>query len=369
MASPSDSAPTSTSSSAEAMTDAASPTTTQAAAANAAGTATVHHAQIGDFGVNHSVYRGGMRSGVRSTAQAEQMLHKVPPSHRAGATPSEAIGNTQQYLQGKDASHVISHKNGGSSDPQNLTWEAAAQNRARGSQNMSGADRAKLGVKWHLDNLQGALQAGLRAAPKGAVIGAVTTAPLSLLTNCLRVMRGEISTGEATLETLKDTTIGAGVGGVSAFGITTIATACPPVAVALSAASPLLLTVGAGAMVYEFFKILEDHKEAVRNHYQQLTQSDLDRLAALEAEWQYQHQKNLDYLAESRQINAQINNRPVGTSIQDALDRYLESTEIARSLGAIEPDAMPSFPSSSRASSPSSLPKSENSRFLPAQEQ
>lgn len=344
------------------------PTPSTAAAANTAGTTSVHHAQISDFGVNHGFYRGGMRSGVRSTAQAEQMLHKVPPSHRAGTTPGEAVGNTQQYLQGKDASHVISHKNGGSSDPHNLKWEPAAPNRARGSQNMSGADRAKLGAKWHLDNLQGALQAGLRAAPKGAAIGAVTTAPFSLLTNGLRVMRGEISTEAAALETLKDTTIGAGIGGVSAFGITTIAAACPPLAAALSVASPLLLTAGAGAMVYEFFKILEDHKQAVRDHYQQLTQAELDRLAALEAEWQYQHQKNLAFLAESRRVNAEISDRPVGTSIEDALNRYLESAAIARSLGAIEPDATPSFPSTSRANSSYSLPASQNSRFLPVQE-
>ena len=325
------------------------------AATYAAATTSVHHAQISNFDISSPFYRGGMRSGVRSTIEAEQMLHKVPPSYRSGTTPAEATANTQSYLSGKDASHVISHKNGGSGNPQNMTWEAAGANRARGSNNMSFADRSRLGVQWHLDNLQGALQAGLRAAPKGALVGAVTAAPFSMMTHCLRVMRGEISTEVAVWETLKDTTLGAGIGGVSAMGITTIATACPPVAAALAAASPLLLTVGAGAMVYEFFKILEDHKREVRAYYQQLTKADLERLAILEAEWQYQHQKNLNFIQQSRQINAQINDRPVGSSIEDALNRYKESAAIALSLGAIDPAEIP-------------ILLDTHARFLPAQE-
>lgn len=330
------------------------------AATNAAGTTSVNHAQISDFGKNHGFYDRGMRSGTRSTFQAEQMLNKIPPGQRSGATAAEATANANRYLDGKDASHIISHKNGGSGDPTNLTWEASSPNRARGGNNMSMADRAKLGAKWHLDNLQGALQAGLRAAPKGALIGAATAAPFSMMTNALRVMRGEISTEAAVLETLKDTTIGAGIGGVSAFGITTIATACPPIAVALSAASPLLLTVGAGAMVYEFFTILENHKQEVRNYYQQLTQTDLHQLATLEAEWTYQHQKNLVFLQESRRTNADISDRPVGKSIQDALNRYAESTSIALSLGAIDKAEIPALFQSQN--------NSQALRRLPAQE-
>ena len=109
-------------------------------------------------------------------------------------------------------------------------------------------------------------------------------------------------------------------------------------------------------MVYEFFKILEDHKQVVRAYYQQLTQTDLDRLAALEAEWKYQHQKNLEFLRESRRVNAQISDRPRGTSIADALNRYQESAAIALSLGAIDKDDM------------LILPNSQRSRRLPAQE-
>lgn len=342
-----------------------------AAAVNAAATTSVHHAQIADFGKNHRFYRSGLRSGTRSTAQAEQMLHKVPPSHRAGATPGDAVAQTEQYLQGKDASHGISHKNGGSGNPRNLKWEDATQNRARGGQNMSGADRLKLAAKWHLDNIQGAFQAGLQAAPKGAAIGAIMAAPLSLLTNSFRVMRGEISIEEATVETIKDTAMGAGTGMVSAFGITTIATACPPIAMALSVASPLLLTAGAGAMVYEFFKILGDHQQAVRDHYQQLTQTDLDRLATLEAEWKYQHQKNLNFLAEAERVNREIRDRPVGTSIEDALHRYLESAAIAQSLGAIAEDETPIFLGKSASHLPRlshHLPPSKYPRLLPTQE-
>ena len=110
-------------------------------AINAAATTSVHHAQISDFGTYNRFYRGGSRSGIRSTPQAEQMLHKVPPSHRSGATSAEAVKNTDLYIGDKDASHVISHKNGGSGDPQNMVWESSKANRARGGENMSIADR------------------------------------------------------------------------------------------------------------------------------------------------------------------------------------------------------------------------------------
>ncbi len=74
------------------------------------------------------------------------------------------------------------------------------------------------------------------------------------------------------LETVKETAIGGGVGAVTAVTVTTIATACPPIAVALSAVSPALLVVGGAGMVYEFFKILDEHKQQVKDYYESLTQ-------------------------------------------------------------------------------------------------
>jgi hypothetical protein len=69
------------------------------AATYAAATTSVHHAQISNFDISSPFYRGGMRSGVRSTIEAEQMLHKVPPSYRSGTTPAEASLKSVYFQQ------------------------------------------------------------------------------------------------------------------------------------------------------------------------------------------------------------------------------------------------------------------------------
>jgi hypothetical protein len=162
----------------------------------------------------------------------------------------------------------------------------------RGDKTMTRQEIIKLDVKWHFDNITGAVKAGIQAAPLGAVVGAATTLPFSLLSNALRVVRGEVDPQEAAMETLKDTVIGGAVGGTTAFVVTTIAAACPPIAIALSATAPILAVFGTAGMVYEFFKILDDHKETVRVYYASLTQQELARLQAIENEL-YEHNKNL----------------------------------------------------------------------------
>ncbi len=308
-------------------------------AVNAAATSKVYNAKFQDLsaGAARKFYRGGVRRGEasRSYAQAQEMFNKVPPSQRAGTNAENAARNMRDYLSDKDASHVKPHSKGGSNEPRNMKWENAKDNRARGNKDMNLQEQAKLGAKWHIDNLTGAVKAGVKATPMGAAIGAVTTMPFSLLNNGLRVVRGEISEGEAILETLKDTGKGGAVGAASAFTITTVASLCPPIGMALSAVSPALLAVGGAGMVYEFFHILENHKQTVKKYYDSLTKEDLTRLQEIEDELSYQHQKNLDFLAEADAVNEQIKNRPCEPGIEGAMKRYLESVAIAKSLGAM----------------------------------
>lgn len=307
---------------------------------NAADSSKVHHAQLSDIGkyipekLGH-LQRGGIREGAgRAEAQVQQMLDKIPPSQRAGVDGQSAAASVKEYLADKDASHIIPHSKGGSSHPDNIKWENQVTNRARGNQQMTRSDEAMLNVKAQVDNVTGALKAGLEAAPKGAVVGAVTTAPFSMLRNALRVVRGEISTSDAAIETAKETAIGGGVGAVTAFTVTSVAAACPPIAVVLTAISPVLLAAGGVGMVYEFFKILDDHKQQVKEYYESLTQQDLQYLQRIENELLYEHSKNLEFLNESEALNAEITTRPLESGVEGALKRYLESSAIAKSLGA-----------------------------------
>lgn len=312
-------------------------------ALNAAATTKVHHAQFSDLtsSTARKLYRGGIRPGEppRAWLQAREMLDKVPPSQRAGINGKSASANTQNYLFDKHASHIKPHSKGGSNHPTNIKWENARDNIVRGDKAMAWQEQIKLDAKLHFDNFSGAIKAGIKATPMGAAIGAATAAPFSLFTNALRVIRGEISAQEAVIETGKDTLVGGAVGGATAFTTTAVAAACPPIAVALTAAAPALLVAGTAGMVYEFFKILNDHKQKVRAYYESLTKQELERLQEIENELLYEHTKNLEFLTETRALNEEIKNRPCEPGVEGALKRYLESVAIAQSVGAIPTDS------------------------------
>ncbi|MFB2894110.1 hypothetical protein ACE1CI_14465 [Aerosakkonemataceae cyanobacterium BLCC-F50] len=325
-------------------------------AVNAASTTNIHHAQLNDLSLSglNRLKNGGVRSGEvpRTMVQAEEMLGKIPPSQRAGVDGKSAGANAENYLSDKHASHIKPHSKGGSNDPKNIKWENGKDNIARGNKPMTKQEQIKLNAQWQIDNLTGAVKAGIKAAPLGAAIGAATAAPFSMLTNALRVVRGEISASQAAVETVKDTVVGGAVGGVTAFTATTLAAACPPIAIALTAASPVLLTVGAVGMVYEFFQILDNHKQEVRAFYKSLTEQQLERLQEIENELIYEHNKNLEFLAEAKAVNDEIKNRPVERGIEGAINRYMESVAIAKSLGLTSEDSK-------------LIPDAKNRSFLP----
>jgi hypothetical protein len=312
-------------------------------AVNAAATTNIHHANLQDLPLSAArrLYKGGIRPGepTRTRVQAQEMLEKIPPSQRAGVDGKSAASNAEQYLSDKHASHIKPHSKGGSNNPNNIKWENAKDNITRGDKTMSWQEQMRLNAKLQFDNLAGAVKAGFQAAPLGAAVGAVTAAPFSLLTNALRVVRGEISAQEATTATLKDTVMGGAVGGATAFATTAVVAACPPIAIALTTVAPALAVVGAAGMVYEFFKILDDHKQDVRVYFESLTQQELANLQAIENELIYEHQKNLEFLSEAEAINQEISNRPIAPGIEGAMQRLRESVAIAQSLGLTSADS------------------------------
>jgi hypothetical protein len=312
-------------------------------AVNAAATTKIHHANLQDLpsSAARRLYKGGIRpnESPRTGLQAQEMLEKIPPSQRAGIDGKSAASSAEKYLDGKHASHIEPHSKAGSNHPNNIKWENAKDNIARGDKTMSWQEQMRLNAKLQFDNLRGAVKAGVQAAPLGVAVGAMTAAPFSLLTNALRVVRGEISAQEATTATLKDTVMGGAVGGVTAFATTALAAACPPIAIALTTATPVLAVVGTAGMVYEFFQILDDHKQTVRSYYESLTQQELEHLQVIENELIYEHQKNLDFLAKTKIINQEITNRPNALGVEEAMQRLRESVAIAQSLGLTSQDS------------------------------
>ncbi|PZU96684.1 MAG: hypothetical protein DCE90_08510 [Pseudanabaena sp.] len=306
---------------------------------NAAANNHVRHVTLEDIAqftpekVNH-IYRGGIRQGAsRTDTHSQQMVDKIPASQRSGVDGQSAAARTKEYLSNKDASHVNPHSKGGSAHPDNMKWENRSTNRARSDKPMTPKEQRTIDAKANLDNLSGAVQRGMEAGLKGAVIGAVTALPFSFLRNALRVSRGEMTSQEAAMETGKETLMGGAVGGVTAFTVTAVASAFPPIAIALTAVSPALLVAGGAGMVYEFFKILEDHKLQVRDCYNSLTEKQLSYLQQVEDEMIYEHKKNLRFLDEQKVVSEEIINYPQGNGIQGALDRLQHAMMNAQRVG------------------------------------
>jgi hypothetical protein len=301
---------------------------------NAAANSHVHHVTLEDIAqftpekVNH-IYRGGIRQGAgRTDVQAQQMVDKIPASQRAGVNGQSAAARTKEYLYKKDASHIEPHSKGGSAHPDNMKWENSSANRARGNKPMTPQEQKAIDAKANLDNLKGAVQRGMEAGLKGAVIGAVTTLPFSFLRNALRVSRGEMTNEAAALAILKDTGIGGALGGVTAISVTTVAAAFPPVAALLATASPALLVVGGVGMVSEFFKILEEHKQEVRDYYNSLTEQQLSYLQQVEDEMTYEHKKSLEFLDESQQARKEYEEDYYDFSLEGFMSRLNNSVAV-----------------------------------------
>ncbi len=259
----------------------------------------VHHARLEDiqqFALTkaNQLRRGGIREGAgRTEAEMQQLLDKIPPSQRAGIDGKTAADAVWEYLADKDASHLEPYNKGGSSHPDNIKWEHRSLNRARGDRSMTSQEQISLDLQAQIDNLAGAFVAGVEAIPEGAMNGAITTVPFSLVKNGLRVVRGEMSAQEAALDTAQEIAIGASVGAVSAFTLTAIATACPPIAVGLASISPALKTAGGIVMIYEFFKILEDHEAQVRSYYSSKPPQQRRYLKEIEDKLIYEYQKTM----------------------------------------------------------------------------
>ncbi|HIK24381.1 MAG: hypothetical protein P3X23_011550 [Thermosynechococcus sp. Uc] len=258
--------------------------TVSGSALKAAAEVEIHPAKLGDitqYAPNKvgQLYRGRIGSSSSGTVfEAQQMLEKIPPSQRAGATLEAAAANAPRaYLEGKKANHIVPYSKKGSAPSNNLEWESSALNRARGAQAMSQQEQMQLTSQARVENLKGALNAGLEAAPKGAMIGAGATLFLSVLRNGLALARSEMNVAEAVVKTTQETALGGGIGGASAFTVAALAAVFPPVASALSVLSPVLLAAGGGMMVYEVFRIFSEHREKVREAAENLKPQALEQ--------------------------------------------------------------------------------------------
>ena len=170
--------------------------------------------------------RAGMRNRHRSYTEAQAFFEESIPDN------IKLLGEKglRQFLNGKDASHVKSRVNGGSGSPKNMVWEASQVNRARGSQNMTAREQARVKCS------NGTAFLGQRGfykkvganAARGAVKGAVAAGGVSAVKNIWNVWDGDITSKEAAVNIATDCGRGALAGGGSAAVLTAVGFACPP---------------------------------------------------------------------------------------------------------------------------------------------
>ena len=140
-------------------------------------------------------------------------------ANRSGSIPSHKLfdriptgvkstkKSTIEFLDTHHVSHLVSIKNDPTKagDINNIIFEIAWKNRARGSKNMTRREFQS---------------ARLNNTIKGALFGALLELPITIVENTLHVKNNRKSVGDARIDVAKDIGISAGFAGVTAAGFT-----------------------------------------------------------------------------------------------------------------------------------------------------
>ena len=146
----------------------------------------------------------------------DQLFNQIPRGVRL--TKKSIV----EFLKNHDVSHRISIKNNPtkSGDINNVIFEAASKNRARGSKNMTRTEFKRA----RFDNTVTSIKCGFKtaagSAAKGALFGALLEVPITTIENILHVKNNRKSVENARIDAAKDIGTSAGFAGATAAGFT-----------------------------------------------------------------------------------------------------------------------------------------------------
>ena len=122
----------------------------------------------------------------------------------------------------REVSHIKSIKNNPAKagDVNNIVFEIARKNRARGSRNMSRAEFQSARLNNTITGIKCGFKTAVGTAAKGALFGALLELPITVVENTLHVKNNRKSVGDARIDVAKDIGISAGFAGVTAAGFT-----------------------------------------------------------------------------------------------------------------------------------------------------
>ena len=127
-----------------------------------------------------------------------------------------------EFLKIHDVSHRISIKNAPTKagDINNIIFEIASRNRARGSKNMTWTEFQSARLNNTVASIKCGFKTAAGTAAKGALFGALLELPITTIENILHVKNNRKSVENARIDAAKDIGISAGLAGATAAGFT-----------------------------------------------------------------------------------------------------------------------------------------------------
>lgn len=191
----------------------------------------------------------------RNVEDATKLYEQVPAAHRT------SIKRVANWMKDKHGSHIHPQSLEGSDKPFNIVLEKQSANWSRGAKPMTRTELFSVWVDGFTANLGQAALDGLKASPVGAAIAVATRLPITFIHYSCAVARGQMTKEEAIRASRKDLRKTGVVGAISTAVVIIMCTACPPIAAALTIASPVLLTVGGASLIKEYYSVIEENKD------------------------------------------------------------------------------------------------------------
>ncbi len=191
---------------------------------------------------------GGER-GVRSAAEAQSFYQDSIPY------PVRNLGEdaVRRFTDGKDASHIQSAHNAPhlADSSNNILWETSGINRARGAENMTGAEQFQAHATNAFDTSAIIFRACLQSAATTALYAGLLEAPVAAVENYIHYQKGRKTGEQAIIDAAKSIASRATAGAVVGFAVTGAVALAGPLLVTIA---PILIPVGMALYGYTALK-------------------------------------------------------------------------------------------------------------------
>ena len=188
--------------------------------------------------------RAGLGSdrGVRNIPETQHFYQDTIPY------PIRNLGEgaVQRFLVGKEASHIQSVYNAPHLvvENTNFAWERASLNRARGPEDMTGAQLSRTQATNAFNASAIVFRDCLQSAAIAGFYAAMMEAPVAALENYIHYRKGRKTGEQAIMDAAELIVARAATGAIIGFAVTAVVALIPGAPVVLATVSPILMTVG-----------------------------------------------------------------------------------------------------------------------------